>query len=294
MKFSLLLILISLQIFASDAFISSLELKNKLDAKNLVILDVTDADTYKLGHIPHAVSTNVSSWRHSVEKHQLINSPSDVQSLARSLGINNDSQVIIYGHGKKKELLQASYISLALITNGLNKVSILDGGYDDWLFDCKKLTSNQAEDVKLGNFASKFNPDIIVDMNYVKEHIGKTPMLEARPADFYYGTSQSGGVERLGHIPHAMSSFWKDKFQADETLRSQEDLDAIFIKGYELDPKKEVILYCTGGLEASMNWYILYQQMGFKNAKIYDGSMREWGNTQGTPMTTFKWETFYN
>ena len=55
----------------------------------------------------------------------------------------------------------------------------------------------------------------------------------------------------------------------------------------------EVICYCTGGLETSANWYILYQYLGFKNAKIYDGSMRDWGNMDedDTPLVRYKWES---
>jgi len=59
-----------------------------------------------------------------------------------------------------------------------------------------------------------------------------------------------------------------------------------------LQKEDEVILYYTGGLEASMNWYILYQNMGLKKAKIYDASMKEWGNKSDTPLTKFQWERF--
>ena len=99
-------------------------------------------------------------------------------------------------------------------------------------------------------------------------------------------------MNRPGHIKGAMSSFWKDKFLKDETLRSDDELKEIFLTGYGLNSEDEVILYCTGGLEASMNWYLVYSYLGFKNAKIYDASMREWGNIDDTPMERFKWELF--
>jgi len=135
-----------------------------------------------------------------------------------------------------------------------------------------------------GNFIAKFNPNILVDMEYVKAHLGKTPMIEARPLKYFNGSEQSKGVKRVGHITGAQSSFWLDKFNADETLKSDKELEKIFYTDHKLDKNKEVIAYCTGGLEASMNWYILNNYLKFKDVKIYDASMKQWGNLDDTPM----------
>lgn len=121
MKIPFMMILTSLYLVASTAFISSTELEAKLHDKTLVILDVTDEQTYMSGHIPNAVRADAGAFRHQVEKYQLMNSPDEVQAVAQSLGINNDSDIVIYGHGKDKELLKASYIALSLIANGAKK-----------------------------------------------------------------------------------------------------------------------------------------------------------------------------
>ncbi len=290
MKTLILILISSLCLAASSGFVTPKELKAQLANKNLIIIDVTDKETYDLGHLPNAVLANVGDFRKKVQKYQLMKSSSEIEAIARSLGINNDSEIVIYGHGKEKELLKSSYIALALIVNGAKNVSLLNGQYEDLYYDYN--TSTESPKIKAGNFTAKFNPDILIDLEYVRSHIGTTPMLDSRPSRFYYATAQSSGVERLGHISKAMSSFWKDKFNENNKLRSKEDLNAIFVQGFELEKDKELILYCTGGLEASMNWYIAYQNMGFKKAKIYDASMREWGNRNDTPITKFKWETF--
>jgi len=285
MKLPLLLLLSTVYLFASQAFITPAELKQKLNDKNLVLLDVTDPKTYAASHIPNAVNVNVFDFRYKVEKYQLMKPSNEIEKIVRKLGINNDSQVVIYGHAKPKELLKSSYTALALIANGHNNVSILDGGFTDWVYDFPKIISNKTPTVKEGNFVAKFNPNILVDLNYVKARIHKVPMIESRPSRYYYGTDHSKGVKRLGHIPGAMTSFWKDKFSSDEEILDMEDLNKIFIKQHKLSPDKEVIVYCTGGLEASMNWYVLHQHLKFKDVKIYDASMREWGNRDDTPMT---------
>lgn len=288
MKTVILLLLSSIYLFGASSFISATELHSKLQDKNLVLLDITDAKTYAKGHIVNAINANVFDFRKQVGKYQLMRSAQEVQDVARSLGINNDSYVVIYGHGKAKELLKSSYLALSLIVNGLKEVSILDGGIQEFEFDYKEMISKKTPAIKEGNFVAKRNPNVLVDLHYVKEHIGKVPLIESRPYRYFTGEDQSKGVRRLGHIPTAQSSFWKDKFLSDETVFSNEELKSIFIKGHHLNPNKEVIVYCTGGLEASMNWYLMSQTLGFKDAKLYDASMREWGNRDDTPMVTGK------
>jgi thiosulfate/3-mercaptopyruvate sulfurtransferase len=288
MKLLLTLLLTTLTLFANNAFIKAEDLYSKLNDKNLVIIDTTNQQNYEQGHITNARRADISAFRHWVDKtYLLMNSPQEIQTAARNLGINDDSYVVLYGHNNPKELLKASYIALSLIVNGFDNVSILDGGFSEWknrLLDKEDAISLQTPTYIKGNFTAKYNPSVLVDMQYVKEKVGKTAMIEARPKKFYNGSAQSPGVKRLGHISGAKSSFWLDKFNKDEMLQDDKKLKKIFFEENNLDTNKEVITYCTGGLEASMNWYILTQYLDFKDVKLYDASMKEWGNLQNTPM----------
>jgi len=284
MKLILSLLLSSLYLFAADAFVEVDYLKKNIDNKNLVILDTTDMKTFHKGHIPNAIPVDIWDFRHKVNnQYALMNSTAKIQEVARNLGINNDSEVIIYGHHKAKELLKSSYIALALIANGFTNVSLLNGGWGAYE-DEKGAISTTTRAIKKGNFIAKFNPNILVDMDYVKVHIHQTPMIEARPKAYYTGEMQSHGLKILGDITGAMSSFWREKFQLDDTLKDDKELEKIFYTQEKLHKDKEVITYCTGGLEASMNWYILHQYLQFKDVKIYDASMKQWGNRDDTPM----------
>lgn len=292
MRFLFLLFTITISAYAAAAFISAETLDEIRQKEGVILVDVGSKEDFAKGHIPGAVHTEIGNWRKSVEKHKLIRPSEQIEAAMKELGISNDSYVVIYGHNKEKESLKSSYIALAMITHGLKEVSILDGAYEEWVDDEDREISNKLPIRLMGSFKATKNPNVIVDMAYVKKRINKVPMLEARPAVFYYGTLRSQGVKRIGHIPKAMSSFWKDKFEIDGTLKSEEILKEIFIDGFKLNPKKEVVLYCTGGLEASMNWFILSQHLKFANAKIYDGSLREWANREDTPLVRYKWETY--
>ena len=292
MRSIVLSILLGTSLYANEAFISVDSLKKEINDKNIVILDISDFQTYKGGHIKNAIWTDITKFRKDVGTYLLMQKPADIQKIARNLGINDNSHIVIYGHGNPKDLLKESYLALALIVNGAKDVSLLNGGYLAWTFESNILSSTSTSSPKDGNFTSLYNPNILVDLNYMKSSLAKVPVLDARSTDIYYGVSPSKGVKRLGHIQGAMSSFWRDKFLTDETVRKDDELKDIFLKGYNLQKDDVVISYCTSGMEASMNWYILYNYFGFKNVKLYDASMREWGNRDDTPMERFKWEMF--
>lgn len=288
MKFLLTLLFLAFSLFANDAFIKAEDLYKKLNDKNIVILDTTNLENYNQGHIKNARHVEISGFRHWVDnRYMLMNSSKEIQTVVQNLGINNDSYVVLYGHNNPKELLKASYIALALVVNGFNNISILDGGFGEWknkYLDKKDAISLQTPKYAKGNFQAKYNPQTLVGIEYVKDQVGKVSMIEARPKKFFDGTEQSPGVKRLGHITNAKSSFWQDKFNKDETLVDDTKLKKLYIEDNKLNPNQEVITYCTGGLEASMNWYILTQYLDFKDVKLYDASMKEWGNKEDTPM----------
>lgn len=286
MKIIVTLLLFFIYLFSNEAFITPKELRKKINNDNLVILDTTKEQVFNEGHIPNAIRVDTSKFRHQVEKHQRINSPKEIEQVLCSMGINNNTDVVIYGHNIDKDLLKASYVALALIAHGLENVSILNGGYPDWIseYEFDDLISKKNTSPKQGTFQANFNANILVDKDYVLKRIGKVAMIEARPSEFYYGKKQSSGVKRLGHISKAKSSYWRDKFDNDYRVKKESDLNDIYIYENKLNKDEEVIAYCTGGLEASMNWYLLTKHLKFKNVKIYDGSMREWGNLDDTPM----------
>lgn len=288
MKLLLTLVLITISAFANSAFISVEDLYKQLHEKNLVIIDTTDIHNYEQGHITNARRADISAFRHWVDNtYMLMNSSQEIQNAAQDLGINNDSYVVLYGHNNPKEILKASYIALALVVNGFENISILDGGFNAWknkLLDKEDAISLQTPTYKKGNFKAQYNANILVDMEYVKQRVGEVSMIEARPKKYYDGSEQSKGVKRLGHITDAKSSFWQDKFTQNETLVNDKKLKKIFLQENGLNADHEVVTYCTGGLEASMNWYILTQYLKFQNVKLYDASMKEWGNLETTPM----------
>ncbi len=291
MKYLLILTISFLNLLAFDAFITPSELRNSLNDKNLIIIDVADYSIYKTSHIKGAIHADISKFIDKQSKYSLMNSPQIIQSELRKLGINRDSKVVLYSHNTQEDILNSSYAAFILIYSGFENISILDGGYMAWVFEYELLTSSLIPDSKEeGNLVVKPNLNILASREHIHNNLATTTMLDTRSPQIYYGIERSDKVTSIGHISFAKSSFYADKFLKDGTIREQDELDEIFIYGHGLRINDEVIVYSDTAIRASMEFYILYKHMGFKNTKLYEASLLEWGNILNLPMTRFKWE----
>jgi len=283
----LLLLLFALSLFAAEPFVSAEWLKKHLNDRDLIILDVSSPKLYKSEHIPGAINAPIELWRRSVEHYALLKSPTELQKVIRSLGITPKSRVVLYSHRWGKDFLKTSYIAFALEVMGFKNSSILDGGIDEY----RKIDKLSKEPHKPtpSDYKATFHPELIVDKMMVFHHIDKSRMLDARNPIFYFGAAKQKVLKRAGHIPGATSYFWVFSFE-NEKIKSPETLKAMLVDGLGLAPNKDVITYCTGGLETSMNWYVLHRVLGFSKARLYDASMKEWANDPETPLTKYRWE----
>lgn len=289
MKLFIFLTLFSISLFSVEAFIGAEDLQSKIGSDKLVILDVGSHNVYHKSHIPTATHVHMQQWCKLVDDHYEMQDVHHLVKLVRQLGITNDSHVVLYDHNSPDGLLNASYIALALHRLGHTKLSILNGGYDEWLYEYKGVQT--VVKGKRSNFTAHPERDLIVDGQYVQAHIDKIPMLDARVSKYYFGTYKSSGVYRLGHIKGAVSTYWKNSFLSDNTLAEIETLQAIYLQGLKLDPDDEILLYGLDGYQASMNWYILSRVFKFKNLRVYDASMQEWGNSDRAQMVSYAWES---
>lgn len=293
-KIIVLCVLAAANLFGWNALQSTAQVASQLNDPKVIVIDVSELENYtKEGHIHGASHTSIGAWRSAHAKHFLLKTPDEIQKHMRSLGINSDSNVILYGHlGAPKDLLHSTYIYWAMKHYGARNVAIMDGGLEQWKEE-KRFVLNDEGKIPEGNFTVQVAPELVVDLPYVKQNIGKVPMIDARPAEIYFGVISSAGVERLGHIQGAMSYFWTYSITPEFKVKSRETLQKIFSEGFGLKQNQEIIVYCTGGLETSFNYFVLSGMLGYTNVRLYDGSMREWGNRQDTPMVQYRWEEFH-
>jgi len=108
--------------------------------------------------------------------------------------------------------------------------------------------------------------------------------VDARHESFYRCEKYSlNKWVRSGHITGAKNVFTLNSLNADKTFKSVAELKAMYEKaGVTAD--KDIIIYCDTGVLATHGWFVLHELLGYKNVKVYDGSMREYANMFDTPM----------
>lgn len=292
MKIVLSLIATSLSLFAIEPIVTAQWLNEHKNDTNLRIIEVSEGDLYKSGHIPNATQTSIGKWRFDNGTFLSIRPVAEIEAEISRLGIDEKSDVVLYAPiNEPKDLLKTSYIYWALNYHGVKNVALLDGGLKAWKNDKLELTQ-AVPTLSATVFKAKIDSAKIADLGYVKKHLGKLPMIDARPADMYLGVTPTATVKRNGHIKGGMSYSWNYSVDKEYLLKDKKMLESVFKEGYKLDKNKEVLVYCTGGLETSYNYFVLSGILGYKNVRLYDASMKEWGNREDTPMDQYRYEMF--
>jgi len=114
---------------------------------------------------------------------------------------------------------------------------------------------------------------------------GRAQIIDARPAGRFTGEVPEPRVGlRSGHMPGARSVPAGSVFAADGTLKSADDLTALFT-GAGIDLKKPIVTTCGSGITASLLALAL-ARIGRPRTTVYDGSWTEWGGREDTPVVT--------
>jgi thiosulfate/3-mercaptopyruvate sulfurtransferase len=303
----ILLSVLSLNAFAKDPqsstrridpIVSTEWLQKNSDMKDLVILDVRKKEEYGGGHIPKAVNAPflvpVSAWT-VVRNGLILELPEDAAlfSTIGSCGIKDDSLVVVVTSAPKPgeppySIADATRVAMTLIYAGVPNVAILDGGHTKWQKENKSVTKDAVSPTAV-TYKGKPRKSMFASREYVKEHLGKVLLIDARDADVYYGASIEPFAAKAGHIRTAKSLpapwMWNPK---DWTYKDKKSLQAMVSGLFGKQRPKEIITYCGVGGYGSTMWFVLSEVLGYKNVKLYDGSAQEWAKDYD--MVPYKWE----
>ena len=248
------------------------------DDANVVLLHVGTKPEYDAAHIPGArfvTPRDVSLPPAQPPGLTLEMPPPDVlRTQLESLGISDASHVIVY-YGKD-QVSPATRIVFTLVYAGLPHVSLLDGGMGAWTKAGHPVTADPSSAVT-GHLSPLKTKPLIVDADFVKSH-GTTPgfsIVDSRDAAFYNGSQPGGPADhrKAGHIPGARNVPFTQIVAEDLTLKSPEELAAIFAKA-GVGPHDTIVTYCHIGQQATAT---LFGAMTLgRKVMLYDGSFEDW------------------
>jgi thiosulfate/3-mercaptopyruvate sulfurtransferase len=282
---------------------------------DVVVLDIRSPLDYAEGHIPGSINEPFvtafdptcgpsSNW---IIGSRIIGSDDclwlqvpDVNDLfitIGNLGISKNSRVVVVTAPNLNEppfygLANATRVALTLIYAGVKNVAILDGGYPKWVAE-KRHISKDPTYATPATYQAKVNKEMFVSIEYVRKHIGKAVIVDARDAEVYFGAAIEPFAQKEGHIPTARSlpTPWIWELNPERTYYTYKDAEILSAMASGVIGRhkaNEIIVYCGVGGYASSWWFVLTQVLGYENVKIYDGSAQEW--VMYYDMVPYQWD----
>jgi thiosulfate/3-mercaptopyruvate sulfurtransferase len=210
------------------------------------------------------------------------------QSLARRLGVSDDTHVVVVPAGvSSTDFGSAARAYWTFKVFGHNNVSILDGGFAAWLdYAPGSIETGTFVAPESGNFVARFNPEFYIgtsDVAAFAANPGQALLVDGRTDEQFYAGGKHPKAAKAGRIPSAVLMDQDKAYSAQgNRLKTRDEL----VKIYSNLGDKTIVSYCNTGHWAATNWFVMSEILGQKNVKLYDGSMVEWTANSDLPLDT--------
>ena len=254
-----------------------------LDANWYMPDDPRNAESdYLAGHIPGAVHFGIDAVAdHTTDMPHMMPAPGQFAEQVGEMGIGNDTMVVVYDH---TGLFSAPRVWWMLKVMGHDKVAVLDGGLPKWRAERRPVESGRVTPAP-AVFTPAPRPQLMRQFDDVMSIVRdrSAQMVDARSAARFTAQEPEPrpGV-RGGHMPGAANLPWRAVVRADGTLKSEDELDAIFADA-GVDLHAPIVTTCGSGISAAILMLAL-QRVGAPKVALYDGSWTEWGGRPEAPV----------
>jgi thiosulfate/3-mercaptopyruvate sulfurtransferase len=212
--------------------------------------------------------------------------PSDeaLRNLLGTFGIHPSSRVVVVS-GTETDFSRADATRVAWTCKvaGVESVAVLDGGYSQWVADGGAVSTDPFS-IRPIRYRGTIDRSSSISRNEVLSKIGKATILDARtPGDYFGVTSPPGHIMTAVNLPAPWA------FSDSGTYLEKATLQRMAEGVLGSDKSREVIVYCGVGGYASTWWYLLTQMLGYRNVKLYDGSIEDWIKDPDAPVQSYSW-----
>ncbi|XP_075040203.1 thiosulfate sulfurtransferase-like [Mixophyes fleayi] len=231
---------------------------------------------YEEKHIPGALYFDIDECKDQSSPYEvMLPSESNFAKYVGNLGINNESHVVVYD-ADHVGIYYAARVWWMFRVFGHKKVSVLDGGFRNWVKQGLPVTSEVVKP-QPETFQAVLNPSMVKNFEDIEKNL-KTKtfqLVDSRPEGRFEGTEpETGGVINPGHIPGSLNLPFTSFLTEEGFEKSPDEIQHLFkVKGIDLS--KPLTITCRRGVTAcqlALASFIL----GKEDTAIYDGSWFEW------------------
>lgn len=255
------------------------DLLSRLDARELILVDLTSAARYSTGHIPGARFVDPKRTQLGQPPAPgLLPAKADLEALFGELGHNPNAVYVVYddeGGG------WAGRFIWLLDVIGHSNYHYLDGGLLSWL-DEGLLVSTEVPPPATSPVSLTLHDGPTATREYLQSRLGAADLAiwDARGPLEYSGEKVVSA--RGGHIPGAINFEWTAGMDQARNLRIRSDMPQI-LEQLGITPDKEIITHCQTHHRSGFT-YLVAKALGYPRVKGYAGSWGEWGNHPDTPI----------
>jgi thiosulfate/3-mercaptopyruvate sulfurtransferase len=236
---------------------------------------------YDQGHIPGAgfldlqgeLSDRTSRFNFTMP------APDDLTARLAACGIGDGTRVVLYSRKTPQWATRVWWMMRAI---GFDNAAILDGGIDAWMAEGRAITTSETRYAP-ATLHAKPRPGLFVGRDEMLAAIGDggTCSINALAPDLHSGENPRYG--RPGRIPGSVNLPAASLFETGSfKLKSPDQMAAAFAS-IGADKAKRKLIYCGGGIAATLDAFLLHQ-LGHEDIAVYDASMNEWAKDDSLPM----------
>jgi thiosulfate/3-mercaptopyruvate sulfurtransferase len=230
---------------------------------------------YEAGHIPGALFFDIDEISDTQSALPHMAPPVEkFISRVRAMGIGDGHRVVVYD---QNGVFSAARVWWMFRLFGHQDVAVLDGGLPKW-----KADGYEVEDMppiaRDRHFTARRDATLVRDVTQVAAaaKLGDEQIIDARsPGRFRGEEPEPRPGLRSGHIPGSLNVYFRDLFNADNTMKDEAAMKAVF-EAAGVDLSRPVISSCGSGVTACILDLAL-ERLGHRRHSVYDGSWSEWG-----------------
>jgi len=236
---------------------------------------------YDAGHIPGSAFIDLQgelSDKDSPYRFTLL-PPDELAARFGRLGIGEGTRAILY---TRDTIQWSTRIWWMLRYIGFDNAAILDGGWTKWALENRPVSTRPVT-YPSARCVARPRPAVFVGKEAVKAAIGDRAVctINALSPDLHSGENPRYG--RPGRIPGSVNVPARALLDPKTLVLPPAEEAARVFAAVGADPSKRSIVYCGGGIAATLDAFLLHQ-LGHKDVTVYDNSMSEWARDETLPI----------
>lgn len=238
-------------------------------------------EDYRKAHIPGAAFLDLQGeLSDGTSRYSFMMLPlKELAARFAERGIGDGTRVVLYA---RKTPQWATRIWWMLRAVGWDNAAILNGGFDKWEAEGRP-TETEERQYPPASLSLSARPGLFVGKDEVVSAIGdgRTCTINALAPDLHKGDNPRYG--RPGRIPGSINVPASSLLDPSSlTFRTPEETNKLF-QTTGADRSKSMLLYCGGGIAATLDAFLLHQ-LGYTDIAVYDASMSEWAKDESLPI----------